>query len=109
MVGPFVNNLPVRATLAGDQMLGDLLAGTHDRLLQLNSYQFVRLSQIQSWSDFPWQHRLFDSPVVVQNYVVDESARRLSPDVASKTSMVRFTRTFRCSCWWNRIPLGEFQ
>ncbi len=82
MVGPFTNNLPVRVKLTGNQSLGDLLTAAHDRLLRLNPYQFVPSAQIQSWSDVPWQYRLFDSLVVVQNYVVHESARRLGPDVS---------------------------
>ena len=72
MVGPFVNNLPVRATLTDMETLGELLTATHDRLVRLNPHQFVPLPQIQSWSDVPWQHRLFDSLVVVQNYVISE-------------------------------------
>ena len=82
MVGPFVNNLPVRVQMSGDESLGDLLTASHDRLLRLNPYQFVPSAQIQAWSDVPWQHRLFDSLVVVQNYVVHESARRLGPSVS---------------------------
>ena len=82
MVGPFVNNLPVRAKISGEESLGDLLSASHDRLLQLNPYQFVPSAQIQAWSDVPWQHRLFESLVVVQNYVVHDSARRLGPSVS---------------------------
>ena len=82
MVGPFVNNLPVRVKMSGNESLGDLLTASHDRLLRLNPYQFVPSAQIQQWSDVPWQHRLFDSLVVVQNYVVHESARRMGPDVS---------------------------
>ena len=36
---------------------------------------------MQSWSEVPWRHRLFDSLLVFQNYLVDESARRLGPRV----------------------------
>ena len=32
--------------------------------------------EIQRVSEVPWRHRLFDSLVVFQNYLVDESARR---------------------------------
>ena len=81
MVGPFVNNLPVRVTVTRDETLGDLLTASHNRLLRLQPYQYVPATHIQSWSEFPWQHRLFDSLVVVQNYVVDESARRCGPDL----------------------------
>ncbi len=82
MVGPFVNNLPVRADLTNAETLGDVLNSAHGRLLRLNPYQFVPLPQIQSWSDVAWQHRLFDSLVVVQNYVVNDSARNLGAKVS---------------------------
>jgi non-ribosomal peptide synthetase component F len=82
IVGPFATNLPVRMKLAANETLTDRLMATNDHLLRLNQYQFVSASQIQAWSDVPWRFRLYDSLVVVQNYLVHESARRVGRDVA---------------------------
>jgi amino acid adenylation domain-containing protein/non-ribosomal peptide synthase protein (TIGR01720 family) len=82
IVGPFVNNLPVRVTVDAALSVRSFLQGLHDGLLRLNPHQFASLAQIQSWTDVPWRHRLFDSIVVVQNYLVDEAARRLGNAVA---------------------------
>lgn len=82
IVGPFVNNLPVRISVEKSLGLEDYLKGLHNELLELNLHQFAPLAQIQSWSEVPWRDRLFESLVVVQNYEVDESARRIGDDVS---------------------------
>ncbi|MCA9184440.1 MAG: amino acid adenylation domain-containing protein [Planctomycetales bacterium] len=82
IVGPFVNNLPCRVRCHSPMSLRELLSAVHGQLLKMNEFQFVPLSQIQQWSEMPWQYRMFESLVVVQNYVVDQSARRLGDDVA---------------------------
>jgi non-ribosomal peptide synthetase component F len=82
IVGPFVNNVPVRVRLRGDLTLRDFVARLHTELLRINTHQFAPLPQIQSWSDVPWRDRLFNSLVVVQNYAVEEAARRLGRDIA---------------------------
>ena len=81
IVGPFVNNLPIRVRLDGKAPARAFLQEFHARLLQLNPHQFAPLAQIQALSEVPWRHRLFDSLVVVQNYLVDDSARGLGADV----------------------------
>jgi non-ribosomal peptide synthase protein (TIGR01720 family) len=82
IVGPFVNNLPVRVRVNESLSVQALLQQTHSQSLRLNEHQFPPLARIQSWTQVPWRHRLFDSIVVVQNYVVDEAARRLGNSVA---------------------------
>jgi non-ribosomal peptide synthase protein (TIGR01720 family) len=81
IVGPFVNNLPVRAKVDPSSTVQTFLQQLHAHLLQLNPHQFAPLSLVQSWTDVPWRDRLFDSIVVVQNYLVDDRARRLGGDV----------------------------
>ena len=81
IVGPLVNNLPVRTTVDPESSTGEFLQGLHARLLELNAWQFMPLMEIQSRSEVPWRYRLFDSVVVVQNYLVDESARRFGAQV----------------------------
>ena len=40
---------------------------------ELSHHQFDPLAQIQAWAGVPLSRRLFDSLVVFQNYIVDES------------------------------------
>jgi amino acid adenylation domain-containing protein/non-ribosomal peptide synthase protein (TIGR01720 family) len=75
IVGPFVNNLPVRITVNENSTVGTFLQTLHARLLELSSYQFTPLMEIQRLSEVPWRYRLFETVVVFQNYLVDESAR----------------------------------
>jgi amino acid adenylation domain-containing protein/non-ribosomal peptide synthase protein (TIGR01720 family) len=76
IVGPFVNNVPVRVHVNSDSRTGEFLRQLHARLLELSPFQFTPLLEIQDCSEVPWQYRLFDSLVVFQNYQVDEAARR---------------------------------
>lgn len=76
IVGPFVNNLPIRITVDLELTAGDFLRHLHARLLQLSAFQYSPLIEIQRVSEVPWRRRLFDSLVVFQNYLVDDSARR---------------------------------
>ncbi len=82
IVGPFVNNLPVRVAVSPDVTTGEFLRQLHGSLLQLNPYQFTPLVEIQQASEVPWRYRLFESLVVFQNYLVDESARRFGGHVS---------------------------
>ncbi len=81
IVGPFVNNLPIRITVNLELTAGDFLRQLHTRLLRLNAFQYSPLMEIQRASEVPWRHRLFDSLVVFQNYLVDESARRFGGQI----------------------------
>jgi len=81
IVGPFTNNLPVRARVDENETGGEFFRKLHGRLLELNTFQFTPLMEIQGSSQVPWRYRLFDSLIVFQNYLVDDAARRLSEKV----------------------------
>jgi len=81
IVGPFVNNLPVRVSVDGGASAGGFFRSVHSRLLELSPYQFTPLMDIQNVSEVPWRYRLFDSLIVFQNYLVDDSARRLGASI----------------------------
>ena len=53
----------------------------HAEIFDLSQHQFSPLVQVRGWSEMPWRHRLFDSLLVFQNYLVDDAARRLGSDV----------------------------
>jgi len=81
IVGPFVNNVPIRVAIAPHVKAGEFLRQLHGQLLELSQYQFTPLVDIQRVSEVPWRYRLFDSLVVFQNYLVDESAQRFGRHV----------------------------
>jgi acyl carrier protein len=81
IVGPFTNNLPVRVNVNENETGGEFFRKLHSRLLELNAFQFTPLMEIQRNSEVPWRYRLFDSLIVFQNYLVDDSARRLGEKV----------------------------
>ena len=64
------------STSTREETAGEFFRKVHSRLLQLSTYQFTPLMDIQRSSEVPWRYRLFDSLIVFQNYLVDESARR---------------------------------
>ena len=81
IAGPFVNNLPVRVSLSEGEPLSQFLEKLHAHTQELSQHQFTPLLQLQSWSEMPSRHRLFNSLLVFQNYSVDEAAWRLGSDV----------------------------
>jgi acyl carrier protein len=76
-----VNNLPIRVAVDKEATTDEFLRQLHRRLLVLSSFQFTPLIDIQRCSEVPWRHRLFDSLIVFQNYLVDESARQFGGQV----------------------------
>jgi amino acid adenylation domain-containing protein/non-ribosomal peptide synthase protein (TIGR01720 family) len=81
IVGPFTNNLPVRVDVNESETGSEFFRKLHGRLLELNAFQFTPLMEIQRSSEVPWRYRLFDSLIVFQNYLVDDSARRLGDKI----------------------------
>jgi non-ribosomal peptide synthase protein (TIGR01720 family) len=81
IVGPFVNTLPVRTNVRGDATVQEFLEGFHAHVLAMSPHQFTPLMEIQRQSAVPWRHRLFETVVVFQNYLVDESARRIGGQI----------------------------
>ena len=75
IVGPFVNNLPVRLNIARDASATTLLHSLQGRLLDLSEHQYTPVTVIQDCTDIPWRSRLFNSLAVFQNYTVPETAK----------------------------------
>src|SRR5262249_54976384 len=70
-------NVPVRAKFIPGESLRRWLASLQAHQLDLNHHQFAPLDEIQGVSEIPWQHRLFDSLLVFQNYQVDAAIGQL--------------------------------
>jgi len=79
IVGPFVNNLPVRARIAPGDEIGNWLSSFQRYQVEISRFQHTPLQRIHEWSDISPRDRLFESLVVVQNYVVDRSGFELGP------------------------------
>jgi hypothetical protein len=77
MVGPCVNNLPIRVQVDAGQPVGDWLRQVHALMGDLTQFQTTPLTSIHACSAVPTWSRLFDSLLVVQNYVVDDRVTAL--------------------------------
>jgi amino acid adenylation domain-containing protein/non-ribosomal peptide synthase protein (TIGR01720 family) len=93
LIGPCVTNVPVRTKVIPGESLRPWLAHLQAQQLDLNQHQFMPLDEIQGVSEIPWQHRLFDSLLVFQNYQVDaaighlgQSARLIPVQVPEATN-----------------------
>ncbi|HEV3003090.1 MAG TPA: alpha/beta fold hydrolase, partial [Pirellulales bacterium] len=68
MVGPFINNVPLRVKLTGDLSVLSCLKQVQSALGELTTFQHTPLTDIERWSDLDRQARLFESLVVLENY-----------------------------------------
>lgn len=119
IVGPFVNNLPVRVWLDGNSSLRALLKTLHNHSLEMSQHQFASLQQIQEWSQVSWQSRLFESLVVFQNYQMDNAVFKLGDKARIQdfvgpihstfglTLVVNPRQTWRISLVYNRNRLDQ--
>src|SRR5579864_4873665 len=81
MVGPCVNNLPVRANISPEMPAAAWLQQLQREQSDAGQHQYNSIEQIQGWSGIPWRHRLFDSLIVFQNYTSGGATERLSESV----------------------------
>jgi hypothetical protein len=77
MIGPCVNNLPLRVQVDPCAGVGAWVRQIHALMGELSLYQTTPLTSIHACSGVPTWSRLFDSLLVVQNYVVDAKVRSL--------------------------------
>jgi amino acid adenylation domain-containing protein/non-ribosomal peptide synthase protein (TIGR01720 family) len=71
MVGLFINTLPTRARVRGDQKLGAWLAALQRSQAEAREFEYSPLVQVQGWSEVPRGTPLFESLFVFENYPVD--------------------------------------
>ncbi len=65
-VGCFINNVPLRVLLLGEQPLVAWLQAVQEQQLGLQAYEYASLAQIQAWSDLKKKGPLFDTLLVMQ-------------------------------------------
>ena len=72
IVGVFINMLPLRASLSGDERLSEWLQQLQQRQMEMQQYEFTPLVHIQNWSDVQRGLPLFESVLIFENYPMDD-------------------------------------
>ncbi|HEY3581066.1 MAG TPA: amino acid adenylation domain-containing protein, partial [Pyrinomonadaceae bacterium] len=71
MIGLFINTLPVRVSVSGDELLTDWLQAIQAHQVEARQFEFSPLVQIQGWSEVPRKLPLFESIYIFENYLGD--------------------------------------
>jgi hypothetical protein len=59
-----------------NQPFAELCQVVHRQIAAVTEHQFAALADIQSWTELPWNARLFSTLVVFQNYLISEDGWR---------------------------------
>ncbi|MFB2880042.1 non-ribosomal peptide synthetase [Floridanema aerugineum] len=73
MVGLFINTLPIRVKLSGNDELLPWLEDLQTKKIEQQQYAYYSLADIQSLSNIPGKMPLFESILVFANYPIDTS------------------------------------
>jgi amino acid adenylation domain-containing protein len=73
MVGLFINTLPVRVRVTGDQTVSKWIRELHAQQVELQLYDYSPLVEIQGWGDVPRGLPMFESLLVFENLPSDSS------------------------------------
>ena len=73
MLGLFINTLPVRVKVAGEQRVGKWLRQLQADEAEARQYEHTPLVEVSRWCELPRGTQLFDSLLVVDNYPFDAS------------------------------------
>ncbi|GAB4152072.1 MAG: hypothetical protein Fur0021_16520 [Candidatus Promineifilaceae bacterium] len=84
-VGLFINTLPLRARLSGEQKLIPWLQRLQTDLLTVRAHEHSSLAEVQRWSDVPPGKPLFESIVVFENYPLGAPAASGSSSIAVRS------------------------
>jgi thioesterase domain-containing protein/acyl carrier protein len=68
MIGPFINNVPLRVRFGGEQSVAAWLRQVQSSLGELTAYQHTPQTEIERHSELERHTRLFESLVVLENY-----------------------------------------
>jgi len=92
MVGLFINTLPLRVKVQPETKLIPWLQELNEKQLQLQTYSYSPLVEIQKLSEIPAEAPLFQNILVFENYPVDRSLQQLSSNLEI-TELESFTQT----------------
>ncbi|MBS0151276.1 MAG: amino acid adenylation domain-containing protein [Nitrospira sp.] len=68
MVGLFINTIPVRVAVAGDQTIAEWLSALQVHNSTIRQYEWTPLTKVQRWSEIAAGRPLFDTLVVFESY-----------------------------------------
>lgn len=75
MVGLFINTLPMRVKISGNELLIPWLQKLQAQQIETQQYEYSPLVQVQGWSEVPRDLPLFETILVFENYPVDASLK----------------------------------
>jgi non-ribosomal peptide synthetase component F len=78
MVGLFINTLPVRVQVNGEECVSEWLRGLQRGQVEARQYEYSPLAEVQRWSEVERGVGLFETLVVFENFPIDESLRQQS-------------------------------
>jgi hypothetical protein len=70
MIGLFVNTLPMRIRLSADDLLCSWLEEIQQQQVEMRTYEYSPLAEVQQWSDAPRGEPLFENIFAFENYPV---------------------------------------
>src|SRR5829696_1349741 len=80
MVGLFINALPVRMSVDGNESVISRLKKLQTQQVELQQYEYSSLRQVQRWSEVRNGQPLFESVVVIRNLPIDETLQQQGAD-----------------------------
>ncbi|MFD2473312.1 non-ribosomal peptide synthetase [Amycolatopsis silviterrae] len=75
MIGMFINTVPTRVEVRNGQSSAEWLRGIQAEQAEARRYDFLALSQLQTFTGVPAGASLFDSVVVFENYPIEDSGQ----------------------------------
>jgi hypothetical protein len=74
MIGLFINTLPVRVKVAGEEEVRSWLQRLQAEQVEAREYEYSRLWEVQKWGGMSSGEKLFESVVVFENYPAGAAA-----------------------------------
>ncbi|MCX4744334.1 amino acid adenylation domain-containing protein [Kitasatospora sp. NBC_01287] len=84
MMGLFINTLPVRGRVAGEQPVAEWLRALQDEQLDMRQWEYCHLVDVREYSQIPRGEPLFRSILVFENYPVLQEAADIPAEMTSR-------------------------
>jgi amino acid adenylation domain-containing protein len=84
MVGLFINTLPVRVRVEGEEEVGEWLRRIQRQQVEMREYEYSPLVEIQKWSEIERGQALFESILVFENYPGEPSLGKRGDNLEEK-------------------------
>ncbi len=84
MIGLFINTLPVRVKLSGDDAALSVIKSARQQWMDMRPYEHTPLAQVKAVSNVPPTQPLFETLVVFETYRLDTAMRSLGGPWAAR-------------------------